>query len=75
MIPHPAIPANPSLWSLGRILDNARRWLDHADTQEDYCELEDFISELEARRETLQAEIDLLGRCFNLPSESHEQKA
>jgi hypothetical protein len=64
MIPHPAIPANPSLWSLGRILDNARRWLDHADTQEDYCELEDFISELEVRLSQMNETTDYLTRCL-----------
>lgn len=64
MIPHPAIPSNPSVLSLNRILDQARRWLDHTDTQEDYCEIEDFITELEVRLAEMNETTDFLSRCL-----------
>lgn len=61
---HPALPSNPSVLSLHRILDQARRWLDHTDTQEDYCEIEDFIVELEIRLGQMNEVTDHLNRCL-----------
>lgn len=69
MIPHPALPTNPSLWSLTRILDQARRWLDHCDNQEDFNEIESFITELEVRICQINEQTDYLNRCL-----SHEQQ-
>lgn len=68
-LPHPFLPTNPSLWSLSRILDNARRWLDHCDTQEDYDMIDAFIVELEIRLNEMTEATDFLSRCY-----SHEQQ-
>ena len=64
MIPHPAVPRDPTLWSLNKILDQARRWLDHCDTQEDYDEIEAFIMELEIKIDQTSESVDFLSRCL-----------
>ena len=64
MIPHPALPSNPTVYSLHCILDQARRWLDHTETEEDYREIEDFIVELEVKLTDLNHTTDYLSRCL-----------
>lgn len=61
---HPALPSNPTVYSLNKILDQARRWLDHTETEEDYQEIEDFILELEVKLTELNYTTDYLSRCL-----------
>ena len=66
--PHPALPKNPSLWSLHKIHDQATRWLDHADDEEDVAVIEEFIYELEIKINEFSQITEHLTRCH-----SHEQ--
>lgn len=68
-IPHPAIPANPSLWALHKIHDQATRWLDHCEEQETYYEIEAFIYQLEIKINEFSQLNEFLTRCY-----SHEQQ-
>lgn len=67
--PHPAVPRNPSLWSLHKIHDQASRWLDHTDNKEDFDTIEEFITELEIKINEFSQMTDFLTRCM-----SHEQR-
>lgn len=64
MLNHPAIPSNPCLWSLHRLLDIGNRWRDHADTRQDFEEIEAFIYELEIKINELSQTTEHLQRCF-----------
>ena len=67
--PHPALPKNPSLWSLHKIHDQATRWLDHCESREDFEAIEEFIYELEIKINEFSELTDYLVRCH-----SHEQQ-
>ena len=67
--PHPALPSNPTLWSLHKIHDQATRWLDHCGSQEDFEEIEAFIYELEVKINEFSQLNEFLIRCH-----SHEQQ-
>lgn len=64
MLNHPAIPSNPCLWSLHRLLDMGQRWLDHTESRQDYEQLEEFIYELELKICELSQTTEHLQRCF-----------
>jgi hypothetical protein len=63
-IPHPSIPRNPSLWALHRLHDQATRWLDHADSEEDSAVIEEFIYELEIKINEFTQVIEHLDSCL-----------
>lgn len=63
--PYRALPRNPSLWSLHKLHEQASRWLDHTENQEDYETVEEFITELEIKINELSEAIDFLARCIS----------
>lgn len=64
---HQALPANPSIWALSRLLDQATRWLDHCDNEIDCGETQEFILELEIKINELSEKCDFLNRCLKSP--------
>lgn len=65
MTPHPAIPKNATLWALYRLLDQANRWKDHADSIEDFNIIEDFIADLEIKINEMIESCQYLKRCLS----------
>lgn len=66
MFPHPALPANPSLWSLNKIHEQATRWLDHCDSREDFEAIEEFIYEVEIKINELTQVGEFLDKCLRI---------
>jgi len=69
-----ALPKNPNLWALHRLLDSANRWLDHCDDWDDHEAIKLFIAELEVKIDEMTQAADYLTACFKKPEEEAEQQ-
>jgi hypothetical protein len=62
------VPANPTLLALGRLIDTAQRWIDHAESENDQVEIELILDSLSQKHAQLASHVRLLETCFNNPS-------